>query len=91
MKLVRELEKLAKKKDCTTAQLALGWHLSLCKLPGMPQIIPIPGASSAERVRENAAAVELTEQEMNEINKILDSCEVIGDRYPPMFMKMADA
>ena len=86
IKLVKELEQIAKKKNCTTAQLALGWLISLSKLPGMPEIIPIPGATTAERVKENAGAVELTDEEMREIKKILDSCEVIGDRYHAMGM-----
>ena len=90
MKLVKQLEQLAKKKSCTTAQLALGWHISLSKLPGMPEIIPIPGATMAERVKENAGAVELTDEEMKEIKGILDSCEVIGDRYHAMGMKMVN-
>ena len=88
MKLVKELENMAKKKKCTPAQLALGWHISLSKRPGMPQIIPIPGATTSERVAENGGAVELSDAEMEEIKRILDSCEVIGDRYHAMGMTM---
>ena len=90
MKLVKELENIAKKKNCTPAQLALGWHVSLSKRPGMPEIIPIPGATTVERVKENAGAVELTDEEMEEIKGILDSCKVIGDRYHAMGMKMVN-
>lgn len=43
-KLVEEVEKLAGKKGCTTAQVALGWLLGLSKREGMPTIIPIPGS-----------------------------------------------
>lgn len=53
----------------------------------MPTIIPIPGATTAERVKENAGAVKLTKEELGEIDAILKSHEVAGDRYPPMFMK----
>lgn len=87
IKLIRALEELAKKKNCTPAQLALGWLLSLSKQPNMPTIIPIPGATTAERVKENAGAVDLTDEEMKEIAEILTSNQVLGDRYPPALMK----
>ena len=90
MKLVAELEKLAKKRSCTPAQLAIGWVRSLSKRDGMPQIFPIPGASSVERVRENSVEIELTQQEMEEIDSILDKFEVVGDRYHEHGMKMID-
>ena len=44
-KLVEEVEKMAEKKGCTTAQVSLGWLLALSKRDGMPTIIPIPGSS----------------------------------------------
>ncbi|KAK3044486.1 hypothetical protein LTS18_001165, partial [Coniosporium uncinatum] len=81
MKLVKQLEQLADKKKCTPAQLALGWLIALNKRSDMPTIIPIPGATTAERVKENAAAVELDDQEMKEIDDILASFETKGDRY----------
>lgn len=56
----------------------------------MPKIIPIPGATTAERVKENAVEVELEEEEMRQINEILATCEVIGDRYPSLWMKLAN-
>ncbi len=90
LKLANELEKIAKKKDCTPAQLALGWHLSLSKRQGMPVVIPIPDATTAERVKENGAAVELTDEEMQDIKGILDGCAVVGDRYHTMGMAMTN-
>lgn len=72
---------MANKKKCTPAQLAIGWLLALSKRPDMPTIIPLPGATTAERVKENAGAVELDDQEMKEIDGILASFEVKGDRY----------
>ena len=87
MKLVHELENLAKKKTCTPAQLALGWLRALSKKEGMPEIFPIPGATTVERVEENATQVELTEEEMREIEGILERCEVVGDRYHATGMK----
>ena len=45
LKLVKEIAAMAAKKGCTPAQLALGWLVTLSKKDGMPEIIPIPGAS----------------------------------------------
>jgi pyridoxine 4-dehydrogenase len=90
MKLVRELEKIAKKKKCTLAQLALGWVRSLSKREGMPEIIPIPGATTVERVLENSVEVGLADEEMDEIDSVLANCEVIGDRYHSLGMKFVN-
>lgn len=46
MKLVKQLETLAQKKKCTSAQLALAWVVSLSKKNGMPRIIPILGSTN---------------------------------------------
>ncbi len=80
--MVEQVEALAKKKGCTPAQLAIGWTRSLSKRPGMPVIIPIPGATTAERVQENSTIVDLTEEELNEIDATLAKFEVKGGRYP---------
>ena len=90
MKLVKEVEALAKKKDCTTSQLALAWVVSLSHREGMPRIIPIPGATTVERVTENAKAadIELSKDELMRIDQILATCEVQGDRYHAAGMKL---
>jgi pyridoxine 4-dehydrogenase len=90
MKLVRELDAIATKKGCTPAQLALGWVRSLSKREGMPEVIPIPGATTVERVMENSVEVDLNEEEMKEIDSILASCQVIGDRYHSFGMKLVN-
>ncbi|KAI1430121.1 aldo/keto reductase [Xylaria sp. FL1777] len=82
IKLVHQVEELAKKKGCSPAQLAVGWVRALNGRPGMPTIIPIPGATTAERLRENTKVVELTNEEMAAIDKILDDFKPIGRRYP---------
>jgi pyridoxine 4-dehydrogenase len=56
----------------------------------MPEVIPIPGATTVERVKENAAEVELDAEEMKEIDEILASCEVVGDRYHGYGMKLVN-
>lgn len=55
----------------------------------MSTIIPIPGATTVDRVIENGKAsdAELNEEEMAEIEQILAACEVAGDRYYPAGMK----
>lgn len=88
--LVRTLEKLAAKKKCTPAQLAINWVLTLSKRPDMPVIIPIPGATTAARVEENSQVIELSEDEMKEIDGILASFDVVGDRYPPHGMQLVN-
>lgn len=92
MKLVKEIEILAQKKKCTLAQLALAWVVSLSKKNGMPTFIPIPGSATVGRVIENGKAsdVELKEDDMAEIDQILATCEVVGDRYHPAAMKFID-
>jgi pyridoxine 4-dehydrogenase len=81
LKLVKELEEIAKQKGCTPAQLAIAWVRNLSERDGNPVIIPIPGAVSAERVAENAKEVALGGKEIAEIDSILKSFSVVGDRY----------
>ncbi|CCF41172.1 aldo/keto reductase [Colletotrichum higginsianum] len=82
IKLVEQVETLARKKGVTPAQLAIGWTVALSRRPGIPMIIPIPGATTADRVNENAKLVELTDEEMAEIDATLAKFEVVGGRYP---------
>lgn len=51
--------------------------------------MPIPGSSSPERILSNIAAqdVQLTDAEVKEIDDVLASFTVSGDRYPQQFMK----
>ena len=87
LQLVKALEKFANKKGCLPPQLALGWLLTLSKQDGMPEIIPIPGTTSPERVKENSVQILLDDEEMKEIEEILVSHKVIGDRYYGAGMK----
>lgn len=82
--LVHQVNEMASKKGCTPGQLALGWVRTLSKRPGMPTIIPIPGATTVERVNENSKLVDLTDEEMAVIDGILDKMEVKGGRHPDM-------
>ncbi|KAL4749343.1 hypothetical protein BDW72DRAFT_178422 [Aspergillus terricola var. indicus] len=82
VQLVHKVEELAAKKGCTPAQFAINWVRCLSRRPGMPTIIPIPGATTVARVEENSKVVELTDSEMEEIDAILAKFEPVGERYP---------
>ncbi|KAL4874694.1 NADP-dependent oxidoreductase domain-containing protein [Aspergillus karnatakaensis] len=83
LQLVAKVEELAKKKGCTPAQFAINWVRSLSGRPGLPEVvIPIPGATTAERVEENSTVVELGEEDLEAIEEILAKFETAGARYP---------
>lgn len=82
LKLVDEVNKLAKQKGCTTGQIALAWIKKHTHRNGLPEFIPIPGATTAERVEENGKDVELSEEDMKDIQAFIDRSEVAGARYP---------
>jgi aryl-alcohol dehydrogenase-like predicted oxidoreductase len=69
---------VAARKGCTPGQVALAWLLAR-----KPWIVPIPGTTKVERMRENAEAaeVELTAEEMAEITAAADRLRVQGNRY----------
>ena len=90
LEMVEELEKLAKKKGCSPAQLALAWIKQLSGKPGLPEIIPIPGATTAKRVVENLQTVTLEQPDLEEIDRILKSTVVLGDRYPARIAEMSN-
>ena len=86
IELVNRLNVIAKKKGCTPAQLALGWVKQIGQGEGMPTIIPLPGATTAARVMENMALVSLTVLELEQIDKVLESFQVSGERYPEFLL-----
>jgi pyridoxine 4-dehydrogenase len=90
-KITDEVELLAKRKGCTKAQISIAWVRGLTGrvVPAGPggekiklgEIIPIPGATTSERVIENTTYAELTDDEMNEIAKVLKENPIKGERY----------
>ncbi|XXH01655.1 hypothetical protein Hte_008015 [Hypoxylon texense] len=82
LQLVTQVEKMAAKKGCTPAQLAINWTRMISKRPGMPTIIPIPGATTAARVEENTKVIDLTDEEMVQIDATLAKFTPAGARYP---------
>jgi pyridoxine 4-dehydrogenase len=79
--LIHQLEKLAKRKGCTPGQIGVAWVKAQSERDGNPVIIPIPGATTVERVKENLVDVELSENDLKEVDSILASAEVHGERY----------
>jgi len=77
--LVDLLGRIAEKKRATPAQIALAWLLAQ-----KPWIVPIPGTTKLNRLKENvrAAAIELSASDIGEIGGALSNITVQGDRYP---------
>jgi len=83
--LVDLLGAIAKRKNATPAQIALAWLLAQ-----KPWIVPIPGTTKLARLEENvgAAAVELTADDLREIESVAAKITVQGARYPEHIEKM---
>lgn len=83
LKLVDQINEIAKRKGCTAGQLTLAWLLAQG-----PDIIPIPGTKKIKYLEENIAAlnVKLTSSENAEIRKAVENAEVHGLRYPEQLM-----
>ncbi|KAK3049581.1 hypothetical protein LTR09_009249 [Extremus antarcticus] len=84
--LVKEIEEVATRKGCTPGQVAIAWVAEQSKSVGTA-VMPIPGASAISRLNENLKLIDLTDEELREINEMLEKAEVKGDRYPAMFQK----
>jgi aryl-alcohol dehydrogenase-like predicted oxidoreductase len=85
--LVDLLTAVATRKDATPAQVALAWLLAQ-----RPWIVPIPGTRSLQRLDENvrAADLELTPDDLAEIDRAAAEIEVAGDRYPAHLQRLID-
>ncbi|HUI45904.1 MAG TPA: aldo/keto reductase [Nitrospirota bacterium] len=82
--LVDLLRTIAERKQATPAQIALAWLLAQ-----KPWIVPIPGTKKRERLDENigAVAVELTSDDLREIEDVASKIAIQGDRYPAALEK----
>src|SRR5512135_3032369 len=78
------LARLGAQKGATPAQIALAWLLAQ-----KPWIVPIPGSRKLERLDENigALAVELTSDDLQEIESAISQITVLGERYPEELKK----
>ena len=77
--LVDLLGAIAAGKQATPAQIAIAWLLSQ-----KPWIVPIPGTTKLQRLEENlgAASIELSTEDLSQIQDALSTIKVEGDRYP---------
>jgi aryl-alcohol dehydrogenase-like predicted oxidoreductase len=81
--LVDVLKAIAERKGATAAQIALAWNLAQA-----PWIVPIPGTTKLHRLEENIAAaeIELTSDDLAEIETAAAGISIEGDRYTPAGM-----
>ncbi|MFL5802878.1 MAG: aldo/keto reductase [Roseiflexaceae bacterium] len=79
------LARIGEQKGATPAQIALAWLLAQ-----KPWIVPIPGSRKLERLDENigAVAVELTPDDLRDIESAISEITVQGDRYPESLKQM---
>src|ERR1035438_6544773 len=82
--LIDLLGRVAERKKATPAQIALAWLLAR-----KPWIVPIPGTTKLNRLEENigAAALELTPDDLREIDSAASKITIQGERYPEKLMK----
>jgi aryl-alcohol dehydrogenase-like predicted oxidoreductase len=85
--LVELLGEIAERKEATSAQIALAWLLAQ-----KPWIVPIPGTRRLERLEENigAVTVELTPDDLLEIESAASQITVQGARYPEELERRID-
>jgi aryl-alcohol dehydrogenase-like predicted oxidoreductase len=83
--LVDLLGRVAKQKQATPAQIALAWLLAQ-----KPWIVPIPGTTKLHRLEENigAVAIELTPDDLRDIESAASAINVQGARYPEHLQKL---
>jgi len=83
--LIDLLESIAKRKKATPAQIALAWLLAQ-----KPWIVPIPGTTKLNRLKENigAASIELTADDLRDIERAASKITVQGARYPEQLERM---
>ncbi|KAI3400844.1 hypothetical protein diail_1533 [Diaporthe ilicicola] len=77
-RLVEAVEKLAERKGATVAQIAMAW----VRRQGA---VPIPGSRKVDRVVENCRDVDLSADDLTEIQTLLDTLSIAGGRYPAQF------
>jgi aryl-alcohol dehydrogenase-like predicted oxidoreductase len=84
--IVALLDKFAAEKKATPGQIALAWLLAR-----KPWLVPIPGTTKLHRLEENigAAEIELTANELQEIERAAANIDVQGERYPEHIEQMS--
>jgi len=84
---VEWLKAFADRKQATPAQIALAWLLAQ-----QPWIVPIPGTTKRHRLEENlgAANIQLSADDLREIDRAASQIEVRGERYPEQLQRMVE-
>jgi len=85
--LVDLLQQIAQRKNATPAQIALAWLLAK-----QPWIVPIPGTTKLHRLEENigAARVELTPNDLRDVESAASKITIQGARYPEHIEQMSN-
>ena len=80
------LSQIARRKNATPAQIALAWLLA-----HKPWIVPIPGTTKIHRLEENigSASVELTSDDLDEINVAASKIPIQGERLPESILRIS--
>jgi aryl-alcohol dehydrogenase-like predicted oxidoreductase len=83
--LVDLLKSIGDRKNATPAQIALAWLLAQ-----KPWIVPIPGTTKLNRLEENigAVSVELSDNDLRDIDSAASKIKVEGERYPEQLQRM---
>ena len=86
--LVKQVELMAREKDCQPSQLALAWVLAQGD-----DVVPIPGTKRRKYLEENAGAVqiELTIEDLRRLNEVFPTGAAAGMRYPEHMMNLVNA
>jgi aryl-alcohol dehydrogenase-like predicted oxidoreductase len=86
--LVKQVELMAREKDCQPSQLALAWVLAQGD-----DVVPIPGTKRRKYLQENAGAVEidLTIDDLRRLNEVFPTGAAAGQRYPEHMMSLVNA
>jgi len=85
--LVERVRAIAQRKGVTAAQLALAWVLAKGE-----DLVPIPGTKRRKYLEEDAAAadIQLTQQEVAELEAAIPQNDIVGERYNPAAMRAID-
>jgi aryl-alcohol dehydrogenase-like predicted oxidoreductase len=87
LKLAEAVKRIAVRKGCTPAQLALAWVLAQGR-----DVLPIPGTKRVKYLEDNMGAlkVNLSKSELSEIDAQFQEVPVHGERYTPDMMRLVD-
>jgi aryl-alcohol dehydrogenase-like predicted oxidoreductase len=87
LKLAEAVKRIAMRKGCTPAQLALAWVLAQGR-----DVLPIPGTKRLKYLEDNMGAlkVNLSKSELSEIDVQFQEVAVHGERYTPEMMRLVD-